>query len=63
MALGVGSERIPPVGDWPAVITAALAHIPLWGFMLAFILLPALGFPILTFRLKPIRTSVGTIAD
>jgi hypothetical protein len=41
------------VADWPgaagAQLDALLAGIPPWGFVLAFVLLPALGFPISLF--------------
>jgi hypothetical protein len=53
-----GSALFPPVPDWPDALLAALGRIPLWAFLLAFTVLPALGFPILAFY-----ATVGAFAD
>ncbi|EXJ14508.1 TVP38/TMEM64 family protein [Imhoffiella purpurea] len=55
---GQGLGLIPPVGEWQGLILAGLRQVPLWAFMLAFAILPALGFPILAFYM-----TIGGLVD
>lgn len=47
--LGKSTGLLTAAGDWPQAILAGREQVPLWAFMLAFVVLPALGFPILAF--------------
>jgi len=48
-ALTQTTDLLPPLEDWPSAFSTWLPRIPLWAFMAAFILLPAVGFPLLGF--------------
>lgn len=57
-ALGETTAVIPAPSTWPGLMLAGLERIPLWAFMLAFAVLPAVGFPILAFY-----ATVGAFTD
>jgi uncharacterized membrane protein YdjX (TVP38/TMEM64 family) len=58
LVLGHGLDGVSPPADWREPFVAQVERLPLWAFVTAFLILPALGFPIFVFYL-----SIGAVVD